>query len=49
LDEGGTGESEEYEILKTIQNTVIKKSLENNKEPHKPHTDTNIRSLQSRR
>jgi len=25
---------EEYEILKTVNNTVIKKSLENDEEPH---------------
>jgi len=36
---------EEYEILKTVKNTVIKKSSENNEEPHKPHIDTIIRSL----
>jgi len=36
---------EEYEILKTVKNTVIKKGSENNEEPHKAHIDTIIRSL----
>jgi len=35
----------EYEILKTVKNTAIKNSSENNEEPHKPHTDKIIRSL----
>jgi len=35
---------EKYEILKNVKNTDITKSVENNEEPHKPHTDT-IRSL----
>jgi len=34
-----------HEILKTVEDTVIKRSSENNEEPHKPHTDTIIRSL----
>jgi len=34
----------EYEDLKTVIKTVIKKNSENN-EDHKPHTDTIIRSL----
>jgi len=38
---------EEYEILKTVRNTVIKKSLENNEEPPKPDIDTIIRSLKN--
>jgi len=33
---------EGYEILKTVKITVIKKSLENNEETHKPHIDTII-------
>jgi len=38
---------EEYEILKSVKNTVIKKGSENNEEPHKPHIDTIIRSLKN--
>jgi len=34
---------EEYEILKTSKNTVIKKNSENNEKPHKPYADTIIR------
>jgi len=37
---------EEYEILKTVQNFVIKKSSENN-EHHKRHIDTIIPSLKN--
>jgi len=36
---------EEYEILKTIKNTVIKKSSETNEETYNPYIDTIIRSL----
>jgi len=38
---------EEYEILKTVKNTVIKNSSENNEEPNKPHINTIIRSLKN--
>jgi len=43
----GKVNGEEYEILKTVKNTVIKKSSENNEEPLKPHIDTVIRSLKN--
>jgi len=39
-----TGEG--YEILKTVKNTSIEKSSENNEEPHRPHIDTIIRRHQ---
>jgi len=38
---------EESKILQNVKNTVIKKSSENNEEPHKPHIDTIIRSLKN--
>jgi len=38
---------EVYEILKTMKSSGIKKSSENNEEPHKLHIDTIIRSLKN--
>jgi len=38
---------EEYEIFKIVKNNVIKKSSENNEEPHKQHTDTISLSLKN--
>jgi len=32
-------DGEVYEILKTVKNVVIKKSLDKSEEPHKPHND----------
>jgi len=40
---------EEYEILKTVKNTIIKNSTEINEELDKPHTDMIIRSLKKSR
>jgi len=40
---------EEYKILRIFENTVIKKSFENNEERLKPRAGTIIRSLKNGR